>query len=100
MPNYPFVCKDCERRFERSMSLAEYEKDNVACDCGSAHVKRIYAGVNVFVHGDYVSNMEPLEHQFWHGHKQFIEKNKDKFKSGQWDLQGAPRSREFEPDLS
>ena len=99
MPNYSFVCLTCERLFERSMTVAEYDSKNFSCECGSTDVKRSYTGLRVFVQGDYVSNMDALEHQFWHGHKKFIEKNKDKFKSGQWDLAGAPRSREFEPDL-
>lgn len=99
MPTYPFECLTCDRRFERSMSFAEYDKKNFVCDCGSADVKRRYAGITVYFQGDYVSNMDALEHQFWHGHKKFIEKNKSKIRSGEWDLQGAPRSREFEPDL-
>ncbi len=41
MPNYPYVCQDCQKRFMKFMTYAEYGTAAVACpQCGSAHVQR------------------------------------------------------------
>ena len=31
MPQYEYVCKDCKKPFSLIMTLAEYDKGNVAC---------------------------------------------------------------------
>jgi putative FmdB family regulatory protein len=41
MPRYEFYCEDCQKPFERILSLAEYEKDKVTCPkCGRKHVQQ------------------------------------------------------------
>ena len=41
MPNYPYRCLDCKRRFEVFMTYAEYGQKPVNCiHCGSPHVQR------------------------------------------------------------
>lgn len=51
MPTYEFLCQKCEKPFERTLSLAEYEramKNNMKCpNCGSAKVVRQIASVEV-----------------------------------------------------
>ena len=31
MPRYEFFCEDCQKPFEIILTLAEYEKDRIAC---------------------------------------------------------------------
>ena len=39
MPRYEFFCEDCEKPFEVILTLAEYDKGEVACpSCGARHV--------------------------------------------------------------
>jgi len=99
MPCYPFVCNSCGSQFERRISVSEYDAGGHTCDCGSENVKRDWSAVRVLTGETYGLHMDALEQQFWHGHKKYIEKNKDKFKSGEWSLEGKNRLREFEPDL-
>lgn len=41
MPNYPYQCQDCEKRFLKFINYADYGKTPVACpQCGSARVQR------------------------------------------------------------
>ena len=41
MPNYPYRCLDCRKRFEVYMTYSEYEKLPVACpNCKSQNVQR------------------------------------------------------------
>ena len=39
MPCYEFYCEDCNKPFEISPTLEEYEKNEIACPkCGGKHV--------------------------------------------------------------
>jgi putative FmdB family regulatory protein len=41
MPIYDYLCKDCGKRFEMVLTLAEYEKQPVVCPhCSSGHVEQ------------------------------------------------------------
>jgi putative FmdB family regulatory protein len=41
MPHYEYVCKDCNKTFSLIMTLAEYNKGNVACpECKSKKVEQ------------------------------------------------------------
>ncbi len=41
MPNYPYRCLDCKKRFEIYMTFSEYGKLSVACpNCESQNVQR------------------------------------------------------------
>ena len=41
MPNYEYVCKGCKKNFSVILTLAEYEKGNVACPkCKSKKVEQ------------------------------------------------------------
>ena len=36
MPVYDYICKDCNKTFEKIITLAEHEKETVSCpSCGS-----------------------------------------------------------------
>jgi putative FmdB family regulatory protein len=51
MPIYEFLCRKCEKPFERTLSLAEYDREmkkNMTCPkCGSASVVRQISAVGV-----------------------------------------------------
>jgi putative FmdB family regulatory protein len=51
MPIYEFLCRKCEKPFERTLSLAEYEqeiKKKAKCPrCGSTRVVRQISAVEV-----------------------------------------------------
>ena len=48
MPNYPYRCLSCKRRFETFMSYSEYGSKPVACPhCGSSQVQRRIVRVRV-----------------------------------------------------
>lgn len=39
MPTYEFICEKCNREFSRTMSLKEYEKQEIVCPaCGALQV--------------------------------------------------------------
>jgi putative FmdB family regulatory protein len=41
MPNYPFVCKDCKKRFQITLSYDQYGETVVHCPhCKSENVQR------------------------------------------------------------
>jgi putative FmdB family regulatory protein len=41
MPQYEYVCKECKKSFSLIMTLAEYDKGNVACpQCKSDKVEQ------------------------------------------------------------
>ncbi len=46
MPQYEFLCKDCEKPFTKVLTIAEYEKekDAMKCpECGSTKTERQWA---------------------------------------------------------
>ena len=48
MPNYLYVCQDCQKRFSLHLSYDEYEKARVNCpECGSGQVERRIGRVRV-----------------------------------------------------
>ena len=51
MPIYEFLCRKCEKPFERTLPLAEYDREmkkNMTCPkCGSASVVRQVSAVGV-----------------------------------------------------
>ena len=41
MPVYDYICKDCQKSFELVLTLAEHDKDKIACpECGSKNVEQ------------------------------------------------------------
>jgi putative FmdB family regulatory protein len=41
MPVYDYICKDCNKTFEKIITLAEHEKETVSCpSCGSKNVEQ------------------------------------------------------------
>jgi putative FmdB family regulatory protein len=41
MPVYDYICKDCNKTFEKIITLAEHEKEAVSCpSCGSKNVEQ------------------------------------------------------------
>jgi putative FmdB family regulatory protein len=39
MPVYDYLCKDCNKSFEKVLTLAEYDKQSVTCpSCGGKNV--------------------------------------------------------------
>ncbi|HEX9630869.1 MAG TPA: zinc ribbon domain-containing protein [Gemmatimonadales bacterium] len=49
MPTYTYHCRDCDRAFERRMSMSAYSTDaSVPCPaCGSERTERSFGAVNV-----------------------------------------------------
>jgi len=46
MPQYVFLCQDCNKEFTQTLHIAEFEKGRVACPhCGG---KRVTQAVAVF----------------------------------------------------
>ncbi|MGA2628623.1 MAG: FmdB family zinc ribbon protein [Terriglobia bacterium] len=44
MPNYEFVCKNCQKAFSLVMTLAEYEKGRFTCPkCQSKKVEQKFS---------------------------------------------------------
>jgi len=44
MPQYEYVCKDCQKTFSLIMTLTEYDKGDVACPtCKSKKVEQKFA---------------------------------------------------------
>jgi len=44
MPQYEYACKECKKTFSLIMTLAEYDKGNVACPkCKSKKVEQKFA---------------------------------------------------------
>lgn len=44
MPVYQFTCKECNKNFQVTQTLQEYEKGGVACPkCGSKNVEQTVA---------------------------------------------------------
>ena len=44
MPQYEFLCKDCNKKFSLTLSLAEYEKGGFKCPhCESKKVEQRWA---------------------------------------------------------
>jgi len=41
MPIYEYLCKDCRNLFEKILTLAEYDREPIACPkCGSKNVEQ------------------------------------------------------------
>jgi putative FmdB family regulatory protein len=41
MPVYDYICKDCNKTFERIITLTEHEKEAITCpSCGSKNVEQ------------------------------------------------------------
>ncbi|GAP20881.1 FmdB family zinc ribbon protein [Leptolinea tardivitalis] len=41
MPSYDFICLDCRKRFEVSLSYSEYDSAVIRCQhCGSSNIRR------------------------------------------------------------
>ncbi len=39
MPRYEFFCEDCQKPFEKILTLTEYEKGGMTCpECGGSRV--------------------------------------------------------------
>lgn len=48
MPNYPYRCKDCNKRFEIFLSYSEYGTIPVVCThCGSSNIERRISRVRI-----------------------------------------------------
>jgi len=49
VPTYAYQCRDCDRAFERRMSMSAYSSDaTVACpECGSERTERSFNAVSV-----------------------------------------------------
>ena len=48
MPRYEYFCEDCNRAFEKILTLAEYEEGEVICpECGGTRVHQEPAIVSV-----------------------------------------------------
>jgi len=48
MPTYPYVCRECKKKFEIVRSVAEYKPASVKCPkCGKKKVERVWSGVFV-----------------------------------------------------
>ena len=48
MPMYEFECKECGHQFEKSMTVAEHDKEEVRCPkCDSKEVKHLIEDVYV-----------------------------------------------------
>ena len=48
MPHYEFFCHDCKKLFSKILSLADYEKDKIACPkCGSKNVEQCWSPFTV-----------------------------------------------------
>jgi len=48
MPIYPFVCRECKKKFEYVRSVADYKPGSVKCPkCGSKKVDRVWSSVFV-----------------------------------------------------
>jgi len=41
MPVYDYICKDCNKTFEKIITLAEHEKEKISCpSCASKNVEQ------------------------------------------------------------
>jgi putative FmdB family regulatory protein len=41
MPVYDYICKDCNKTFEKIITLTEHEKEGISCPhCGSKNVEQ------------------------------------------------------------
>jgi len=41
MPHYEFLCHDCQKLFDKILSLADYEEGEILCPhCGSKNVEQ------------------------------------------------------------
>ena len=48
MPNYPYRCVDCKKRFEIYLSFSEYGTHPVACpNCGSQNIERRISRIRI-----------------------------------------------------
>jgi putative FmdB family regulatory protein len=44
MPQYVFLCQDCNKEFTQTLHIAEFEKGGVACPhCGGKRVTQVVA---------------------------------------------------------
>ena len=44
MPQYVFLCQDCNKEFTQTLHIAEFEKGGVACQhCGGKRVTQVVA---------------------------------------------------------
>ncbi len=44
MPQYEFFCRDCQKFFDKILSLADYEEGEILCPhCGSKNVEQRWA---------------------------------------------------------
>lgn len=45
MPQYDFLCQDCQKKFTKILTISELEKGGVKCpECGSDKVRQQLAG--------------------------------------------------------
>lgn len=50
---YPYICKDCGKYFELSMTVSEYVSSDKICSyCASANVRRTYQTPTTIIYGD------------------------------------------------
>jgi putative FmdB family regulatory protein len=48
MARYDFVCRECRKKFEISVSIGDYNPKKIACPkCGSKKVERVWSPVFV-----------------------------------------------------
>jgi len=40
MPVYDYICQDCQKEFEKVLTLAEHEKEITCPHCGSKNVEQ------------------------------------------------------------
>ena len=41
MPHYEFLCRDCQKSFDKILALVEYEEGEIVCPhCGSKNVEQ------------------------------------------------------------
>jgi len=45
MPQYTFLCKDCQKTFEKILTISKLEEGGIKCpECGSEKVEQQVAG--------------------------------------------------------
>jgi putative FmdB family regulatory protein len=45
MPVYDYVCKDCKKAFERTLTVHEHDSQEMRCpECGSKNIEQQAAG--------------------------------------------------------
>lgn len=47
MPHYEFLCRDCQKFFDKILSLIDYEEGDIVCPrCGSRNVEQRWSAIS------------------------------------------------------